>query len=283
MRTRLHSRWSALWLTAVAGAGALLAVAAPAAAAAVPRPAHVVIVIMENHARSQIVGSSSAPYINSLAKSGANFTQSYAITHPSEPNYLALFSGSTQGLTNDSCPHTYSGANLGSQLLAARLSFRSYSESMPSAGYTGCTSGAYARKHNPAINFTNVPKPDNLTLGSFPTTYANLPTVSYVDPNLNDDMHDGTIAQGDSWLKNHLGGYATWAKTHNSLLIVTWDEDNDTARNNIATIFTGQHVKTGTYTERITHYRVLRTIEDAYGLGHAGAAANTSPISDIWN
>jgi hypothetical protein len=282
MRTRLRSRWS-VWPTAVAGAGALLAVAAPVASAGVPRPAHVVIVIMENHARSQILGSSSAPYINSLARSGANFSRSYAIAHPSEPNYLALFSGSTQGLTDDSCPHTYSGANLGAQVLGARLSFRSYSESMPSAGYTGCGSGGYARKHNPAINFSNIPKADNLTFGSFPTSYASLPTVSYVDPNLHDDMHDGTVAQGDSWLKNRLGGYAIWAKTHNSLLIVTWDEDNDTAGNNVATIFIGQRVKPGTYTERITHYRVLRTIEDAYGLGHAGAAAGTSPISDIWN
>ncbi len=289
MKTRLRYRWSALSLTAVAGASALLAVFAPAtpaasaASAAVPRPAHVVVVIMENHARSQIIGSSSAPYINSLAKSGANFTQSYAITHPSQPNYLALFSGSTQGVTDDSCPHTYSSANLGAQVLGAGLSFGSYSESMPSAGYTGCTSGGYARKHNPAVNFTNVPTADNLTFGSFPTDYANLPTVSYVDPNLNDDMHDGTIAQGDTWLKNHLGGYATWARTHNSLLIVTWDEDNGTAGNNVATIFIGQHVKTGTYTERVTHYRVLRTIEDAYGLGHAGAAASATPVSDIWN
>src|SRR5262245_24504439 len=89
--------------------------------AAVPRYDHVVIVIEENHAQPQIIGSSSAPYMNSLAQQGANFTNSYAITHPSQPNYLALFAGSTLGITDDSTPHTFSSDNLGSQLLAAGL------------------------------------------------------------------------------------------------------------------------------------------------------------------
>ncbi len=87
----------------------------------VPRPDHVVIVIEENHSYSEIIGSSSAPYINSLAAQGALFTQSYAITHPSQPNYLDLFSGSNQGVTDDSCPHYFMTANLG-LVLAERLS-----------------------------------------------------------------------------------------------------------------------------------------------------------------
>src|SRR5436190_4021931 len=89
----------------------------------VPTPSHVVIAIEENHAYSQIIGSSSAPYINSLANSGALFTQSFAITHPSEPNYLAFFSGSTQGITDDSCPHTFAPPDLGGELIAAGLTF----------------------------------------------------------------------------------------------------------------------------------------------------------------
>lgn len=79
----------------------------------VPRPDHVVIVIEENHSYSEIIGSPAAPYINSLAAQGALFTQSYAITHPSQPNYLDLFSGFNQGVTNDSCPHYFTTDNLG--------------------------------------------------------------------------------------------------------------------------------------------------------------------------
>ncbi|MDQ1391006.1 MAG: phosphatidylinositol-3-phosphatase, partial [Acidobacteriaceae bacterium] len=86
---------------------------------ALPLPAHVVVVIEENHGYSQVIGSPQAPYINTLASQGALFTNSRAITHPSQPNYLALFSGSTHGIIDDSCPHMFSSANLGSELIAA--------------------------------------------------------------------------------------------------------------------------------------------------------------------
>jgi hypothetical protein len=248
----------------------------------VPRPDHVVVVVMENHSNSDVIGSSAAPYINSLASSGANFTQSYAITHPSEPNYLALFSGSTQGVSDDSCPHTFGTANLGSELIENNLSFAGYSESMPYDGYTGCSSGAYARKHNPWVNWSNVPASSNLTLNAFPSDYTQLPTVSFVIPNLNNDMHDGTVGQGDSWLRDHLDGYVQWAKTHNSLLVLTFDEDDNGSGNRIPTVFVGDSVQAGDYSERINHYNVLRTLEDAYGLPHAGASANATPITDIW-
>lgn len=253
-----------------------------AGASGVPRPDHVVVVMMENHSYANIIGSSSAPYINSLASSGATFTHSFAVTHPSEPNYLALFSGSTQGLTSDSCPNTFTGANLGSELIAKQLSFTGYSETMPSNGYTGCTSGAYARKHNPWVNFSNVPAASNLAFSSFPTTYSSLPTLSFVIPNLADDMHDGTIAQGDTWLQQHIDAFAQWAKTHNSLLVLTWDEDDNSSSNQIPTILVGAQVKSGSYSETINHYSVLRTLEDAYGLPYAGASATATPITDVW-
>jgi acid phosphatase len=259
-------------------------VAQPASAAGVPRPDHVVMVILENHAYSQIIGNSSAPYINNTLKAGgANFTQSFAIRHPSEPNYLALFSGSTQGLTDDSCPHTYSSENLGHQLIAGGFSFTGYSESMPSDGYTGCSSGQYARKHNPWVNFTNVPASSNLRFSRFPTTFTSLPSVSIVVPNLCNDMHDCSISTGDTWVKNNLGAYATWAKTHNSLFILTFDEDNGSHGNQIATIFYGQHAKVGNFSENITHYTVLRTLESAFGLGCVANSCNVSPITDVWN
>jgi hypothetical protein len=241
-----------------------------------------VVVVMENHSDTDVIGNSSAPYINSLAAGGANFTQSYAITHPSQPNYLALFSGSQQGVTDNSCPHSFGTANLGSELIADQLTFTGYSESMPYDGYTGCSSGSYVRRHNPWVNWTNVPASSNLTLNAFPTDYTQLPTVSFVVPNLDNDMHDGTVAQGDSWLRDHLDGYVQWAKTHNSLLILTFDEDDNNAGNRIPTVFVGAPVRPGAYAERIDHYDVLRTLEDAYDLPHAGASARATPITDVW-
>jgi hypothetical protein len=255
---------------------------ASAATAATATPDHVLVVMMENHSYSDVIGSSAAPYLNALAGQGASFDHSFAITHPSEPNYLALFSGSTQGLTDDSCPHTFSGANLGQELISAGDTFRGYSESMPSDGYTGCTDGNYARKHSPWINFSNVPAASNLTYANFPSDYSTLPRVSFVIPNLQDDMHDGTVQQGDTWLQKNLDGYAQWAKNHNSLLIVTWDEDDNSQNNQIPTIFVGAAVTAGNYSESINHYSVLRTIEDLYGLPHAGASASATPITDIW-
>ena len=256
--------------------------AGPGAAATLPRPAHVVVVMEENKSYSSIIGNSSAPYINAMASHGALFTHSAAVAHPSEPNYLAIFSGSTKGITDDSCPHTFAGANLASEARAAHLTFAGYSASMPATGYKGCTSGEYARKHNPWSDFTNVPAADNRTFASFPHDYARLPAISFVIPNLTRDMHDGTISQGDTWLKINLNGYAHWAASHNSLLVVTWDEDDGSAGNQIATVITGAHVKPGRYPQSINHYNVLRTIEDMYGLPHAGASAKAAPLTAIF-
>lgn len=252
-------------------------------AQAVPAPAHVVIVIMENHSFNQIIGSSHAPYVNRLAAKGALFTSSYAISHPSEPNYLAMFSGSTQNIASDSCPHRYSSANLGSELIAAHLTFAGYSEGLPRTGSTVCTSRDYARKHVPWINFTNVPASDSKPFTSFPAgNYGTLPTVSFVIPNVCHDMDNCSIATGDGWLKTHMAGYATWAQTHHSLLILTWDEDEGNAGNHIPTIFLGQLVNPGRYSVRITHYSVLRMVETLYHLRLNGHAASASTINAVW-
>jgi hypothetical protein len=264
------------------GAAALIGPAGVSAANGVPRPDHVVIVIFENHQQPQVIGSPSAPYINSLAQGGANFTQSFGVTHPSQPNYLALFSGSTQGVTSDSCPHTFTANNLGRQLTDGGLTFAGYSEGLPSTGFTRCTSGRYARKHAPWVNFSNVASSANKPFTAFPTDFTQLPTLSFVIPDLCDDMHDCSVSTGDTWLRNNIKSYADWATTHNSVLIVDFDEDDFTTTNRIPTVFYGQHVKTGTYTERITHYSVLRTAEDMFNLTHVGSAASATTISDCW-
>jgi phosphatidylinositol-3-phosphatase len=253
-----------------------------AATATVPRPDHIVIVIDENHAESDVVGRSAAPYINSLAAKGANFSHSYGVTHPSMPNYLALFSGSTPGTTHEGCPQTWKKPNLATALAAAGLRFVGYSEGVPKSGYTGCGSGQYTREHNPWVDFTNVPAADNQPLTAFPSDYSKLPQVSFVIPNQLHDMHTGTVAQGDKWLQTHLGGYITWAKTHNSVFVLTFDEDDYSAKNRIPTIITGQHVIAGSYSETINHYNILRTIENAYRLAPVGKTATAAPILNIW-
>ncbi|MFK4085201.1 alkaline phosphatase family protein [Kribbella sp. NPDC020789] len=279
-------------VVALAAGGGVTALASHAESAptpaplvsAVPRPDHVVVVLFENKAYNQIIGSSQAPYFNSLASQGAKFTQSFARTHPSQPNYIALFSGTRQGVSDDTCPQSFpSEVNLGSQLIAAGLTFKGYSEGLPSTGYTGCSSGKYRRKHNPWVNFGNVPAASNVAYSTFPTDYTKLPTVSFVIPDMCSDMHDCSIGTGDTWLKNNLDAYAQWAKTHNSLLIVTFDEDNQSSVNQITTLFVGQQVKRGSYSEQINHYSVLRTIEDAYGLTPINNAATATPITDVWS
>ncbi|MFZ0832485.1 MAG: alkaline phosphatase family protein [Mycobacterium sp.] len=255
------------------------------ASSTLPVPAHIVVVVEENHSSAGILGNNSAPYINSLADNGALMTQSFAITHPSEPNYLALFAGDTFGLSSDACPVDAGAApNLGSELLASGQTFMGFSEDLPVVGSTACSSGKYARKHAPWVNFTNVPAADSVPFSAFPVSsnYASLPTISFVIPNLDHDMHDGSVAQGDAWLNNNLSAYAAWARTNNSLLIVTWDEDDNGPRNQVPTIFYGAGVKAGSFREPVNHYGVLSTMEDMYGLPKTGAAAGAAPISNIW-
>lgn len=246
-----------------------------------PRPDHIVIVIEENKAYDQIIGENGPPYINALAKRGMLFTQSFGVTHPSQPNYIALFSGSTHGVTNDDCPQELSGDNLASALAAKRLSFASYAELLPAPASLECHNGAYQRKHNPASNWKGL-EATLLPFSAFPGDYAKLPTVSLVVPDLNDDMHDGSIDAGDAWLKKNIEAYAQWALKHNSLLIVTWDEDDYKGDNRIATILVGPMVKRGTSAQRINHYSLLRTVEEMYGLAYANESAQAKPIAGVW-
>src|SRR5436305_627939 len=272
---------------------------------AVATPAHIVIVMMENHAYNEIIGSANAPYINNtLAANGAVLANSHAVTHPSEPNYLDLFSGSAQGVVGDETPATlpFNTPNLGAELLAKNLTFASYSESLPSVGFNGDSfstvpgQNQYVRKHNPAVNWqasdapanNHLPPSANQPFTSFPTTdvaFSTLPTISIVVPNEQNDMHDGTVAMGDTWLSQNIEAYRKWAATHNSVLIVTWDEDDSSQNNQIPTIISGQNVRPGLYSEAsierapgvgVDHFNVLRTLEDFYNLGTCVAATDGS-------
>jgi acid phosphatase len=237
---------------------------------------------MENHSYADVIGSPSAPYLNSLAATGALFTRSFAVSHPSEPNYLALFSGSTHGLRSDACPVSYRGRNLASELRAGHDTFVGYSEGLPAAGFTGCSSGSYARKHNPWVDFSAVPTAVNQPLSRLPKHFRSLPTVSFIVPNLQHDMHDGTISEADRWTHRHLARYIRSARRHHGLVVITWDEDDYSASNQIPTIAVGEDVRPGRYRHRIDHYSLLRTLEAAYRLRPLGQSARRQPITTIW-
>ena len=250
---------------------------------AVPRPDHLVVVIFENKDVASQTDPASATFLSSVRVKAATFTNSRAITHPSQPNYLALFSGSTQDVTSDRCLRPFHGrVNLAAQLLDAGHSFAGYSEDLPSVGYAGCSHAGYAAKHNPWVDFDNVPASANRPYSAFPRQFGDLPSVAFVIPNLCHDMHDCSTAAGDQWARTNLGPYLDWATAHNSLLLVTYDENDGRPGNKILTMIAGAGVRPGTYTEPVDHYRVLRTIEAMFGLPAIGSAAQTSPITDIW-
>jgi acid phosphatase len=272
----------------------------------IPQYDHVVIVMEENHAYHQLIGSPNAPYITELAKTGVLCSNAHGIGHPSQPNYLVLFSGSTQGVKGDECLEgitPFKTPNLAAALLDKKLTFKGFAETMPKAGYLDCTYGSsrrtighlYARKHTPWVNWIGngpnaIPAELSVPMTDFPKDFTKLPTVSFVIPDMDNDMHNiglqgdnAAITRGDTWLKEHLAAYAEWAKKHNSLLIVTFDEDNYDSKNanKIATIFYGAKLIRSEYKNVINHYNVLHTIESMYGLPVTDNVVAV-PISGIW-
>ena len=248
--------------------------------------------IEENHSFAQIIDSPAAPYLNALIENGALLTNSYGITHPSQPNYLALFAGSTEGIIANNCPLVLTVPNLRSTLAQVGRSFVGYSENLPTVGSTDCIVASYVRKHNPWVNWQSspinqVPSSENRPFSDFPTNFSTLPTVSIIVPNQQNDMHDGKdpdrIQRGDQWLKTHLSRYVEWAETHNSLLIVTWDEDDGKSDNHIPMIVVGPMVRRGRHDERIDHYGLVRTITEMYGAHPVGLSRQARPLTTIWS
>lgn len=274
-------------LCGCASSGSLVALPSHATAAANPSAGKanaqsVVVIVMENRDYDRVIGNRDAPYLdNVLVPQAALLTDSHAVGHPSQPNYLALFSGSTQGIRNDSCPHVFGDDNLASELLAAGDGFGGYSESMPSDGFTGCHAHLYARKHNPWSDFTNVPSADNLVYHSFP---AVPPTVMFLVPNLCHDMHDCTTKAGDRWLRNHVPPILQYDAANDGLLVITWDEAAPDAdgSDRVATLLIGPMVRAGEYSQHVSHYNVLRTIEDIFRLPCVANACGARPLEKMW-
>jgi parallel beta-helix repeat protein len=264
--------------------------AAPPPAATVPHLEHVIVVVVENKSYTAARG---APYIDALATANASFSECYAITHPSQPNYFALWAGDTQGIVNDNCPPSgapYSTANLGHACEAAGLSWRSYAEDLPTPGSTVCDAGHtldepfYTRRHAPWVSFANVNHANEQTYPQLVADIAagSLPNLAFVIPNNCHNAHDCPLDSTDAWLARELPVMLS-AVGPNGLVILTCDEDDDQDGNRILTVLAGPLVRPGALSHRfVNHHALLRTICDGLGLASFGAAVTELPITDVW-
>jgi acid phosphatase len=187
-------------------------------------------------------------------------------------------------VTSNACGYSFDSDTLASALLDKHLSFVSYAESLPEMGSLSCVQGSYQRKHNPVTNWqgTRLPAEINRPFSDFPQDFSQLPTVAFVIPDQSNDMHDGSFEAADDWLKMHILPYVDWAFKHNSLLVLTWDEDSGREDNRVVTLLVGPMVKPGTSAQHIDHYNVLRTLLDLYHLPTMGASKDARAITGVW-
>ena len=273
--------------------GLVLATARPVAAA-VPHHDHVAVVIMENKTYAQ---ARVQPFTASLIASGAVFTNSVAVAHPSQPNYLALWFGHTLGYTTDACPLTapLSFENLGHACQVAGLSWRAYSENLAVVGSTACSydgsasTGLYTRKHDPWTYSANVDHTRERPYTDLAADIAGgtLPNLVFVIPNNCHNSHNSstagcTIADADAWLAANLPPLQA-ALGPTGLLILTWDENDNSAGNQILTVFSGALVLPGAISSQpINHYSVVRTICEALGFPPMNIAADMATVDGVW-
>src|SRR4051812_3186560 len=259
-------------------------------AGAVKRSAasHVVVIVMENEEAGAILGTGRAPFVDRLARTGGLATRSYAIRHPSLPNYLALTSGSTHGITSDCTSCRVSGLSIIDQLERAHVSWRAYMEDLPRPCYTGAQAGGYAKKHDPFVYYDAVVHDAARCRHVVPFTALArdlrrdaLPSYAFITPSLCHDGHDCDIATADAFLRRLLPPVLAALGPH-GYLVLTWDEGSSdagccgaTAGGRIATIVLGPDVRPGGRMARpVDHYGVLATVEDTFGLPRLGAAAS---------
>jgi phosphatidylinositol-3-phosphatase len=295
---RLRPRWalagSALVLAAV-GAYLITSIGGSSSSGGdIPRFRRVVLIVLENKSFGQVIGHRSAPKLNTFARRYALLNQFFAEAHPSLPNYLALVSGSTQGVKTNCTACTFDSRNLADEIEDAHRTWKAYAEGLPSPGFTGATSGLYAKKHNPFLYFrdilTRAPRRNRVvSLAEFDRDLARgtLPDFSYVEPDLCHAAHNCGLEYGDRFLGYFLPPLLKSPQLADGVVFVTFDEgrEEDLAGGggHVATLVLGPLVRPGARSdEYLTHYSILRTIEDAWGLSRLGASADAEPIRGIW-
>jgi acid phosphatase len=261
----------------------LLASPLPAQVDPPPAFSKVVVIILENTQFDQIIGNPDAPFFNELAGQYGLAVNYFAIAHPSLPDYLATIGGDTFGITEDcedlnvcNRPEPFP-SNLVDQIEASGRTWVAYMEDMPETCYIGSTD-LYAQKHNPFIYFDTIRLSPERCANMQPYDPAGpLADFTWITPNLCDDMHDCDIPTGDAWLQSVVPtilAQPDFQTGGSGVLFITFDEDDGFGQNRVATLVIGPLVKQGYQsTVRQTHYSLLRTMEESWGLpllGHAG-------------
>lgn len=261
---------------------------------AAPTSHHVVLLMEENQSYNTVVGQTAWPNLNNLIANGALPTHYYADSHPSIGNYLMLTTGQTL-TTNDNSTQVWNVDNIARRMLAAKVPFRIYAEGI-TQGYVGGNTGAYLIRHDPFVLLSDIA--DNTTVANqviwpfsqFAKDLASgtLPEFSYIVPDVNDDAHNGTPQQADTWLQANvvtpLSKQAAFQAGGDGLLIVDFDEaaDSDTTYGggHVSPVLWGPIVKPGyqqTSSTVYQHQSMLRTMMDVLGLPNPPAAAATAP------
>ena len=254
---------------------------------------HIYVIVMENKSYNNIVGSPDAPYINSLIANYGLATNYNAVSHPYEPNYLALFSGSTQGVIDDA-NHDFSGQNLADQLEAQGKTWKVFAQNVPLDCFKGATAnngedgpGNYARKHEPAISFTDI--------STSPSRCSNITDFTHFDPaaadfefivpNQCNDMHDCSVATGDAFLRDFVPtilNSPAWQQ--GGILFIIWDESLGVLDSNrVPALVISQAVPKG-FQSNVPHdhYSLLRTVEDAWGLDCLNKSCSANNMNEFF-
>jgi hypothetical protein len=255
----------------------------------VPVFGHVFVIVFENKERQSVLGNPSAPTFNRLAHEYATLGRYYGVAHPSLPNYLALVSGSTHGITSDCTACAVGGRSLAGTLADAHRTWKTYAEGLPRAGFTGAFAGRYAKKHDPFLYFREVLTRPAWRARVVPLTALRtdlkrnrLPEFALVVPDMCHSMHDCSVATGDRWLSSLLPPLLQLPDT---VVFVVFDEGTTNARGggNVPAVAAGAAVRPGSHYDRITsHCGLLRTVEDAWDLPALGCSARVAPIMQIW-
>jgi hypothetical protein len=247
---------------------------------------HVVVLVMENKERSEVLGTSAARYLTRLARSGGVALQSFGVRHPSLPNYVALVSGSTQGLTSDCTACTANGPNLAGTLEHAHRTWKAYLEGLPRPCARPAAAGRYAKKHDPFAYDDAIARDPARCRRRVPLArlapdirHDRLPDFAFIAPDLCHDTHDCSVATGDRFLARLVPRLLPALGPH-GFLVITYDEGSTDAGccgnahgGRIATVVAGPDVRAGARMSRpIDHYGVLRSIEAAFHLRRLGAS-----------
>ena len=274
------------------------------AAGKIPNFDHIVLIVLENKGYNTVIGSPQAPNLNGLAQKYVQLSNYYAVSHPSLPNYIALMSGGTQGITSDCNTCFVNQKNLADLVMASGRTWKAYEEDMPAPCSLGDTK-LYAQKHNPLIYFDSIRLNSKLCDSNIvPLTQLDsdlaakqLPSFSFLMPNLCNSGHDCAIDKPDAWVQNMVTKLqASPALGNNSLIIVVFDEAegsdkgtccglSGTGGGQVPAILISPLAKPAfTDSTDYSHYSLLKTILTAWNLPGLGKTQDpaTSAIVAPW-